>query len=1008
MLNIKNKQKKIIYFFLFSFLALSLFLSPVKAVENNITINSGKIVRVNQHEICRLVVNKHIDSDNLVPVSAKRDWVSYILHHPAYVNVKRCPEYIPKVSPDSLDFGNVNLDKGNNLNFTIQNAGTGNLTGEVAGLTAPFFCTEGCTYNLASGDSQAVSVRFNPTTTGSFSDVIEFTGGETINKPLRGTGARVVIPGPIIPPKIEITPTTLNFGSVVINTTSSLNFVVRNTGGGTLSGNVVGLATPFSCISGCRYALTAGRSQIVTIQFNPTAIGPFSGTAYFSGGDGARKNVSGTGEAVLAIEVIPTTLNFGNLMTNTSSTLNFTVRNTGGGTLTGRVNELSDPFSCVSGCNYNLTAGRSQEVIIRFSPTATGSFSNVIEFAGAENISRSVKGIGETAPRIEALSAHLAFRNVTIGTATSSKFIVRNIGGGTLAGNITGLAAPFSCVSGCNYNLTAGRSQEVIIRFSPTATGEFKDGAEFTGGGGTISTVSGTGEAAPEINITPTALNFGRVVINTTSSLSFTVTNTGGGILSGNVVGLAGPFSCISGCNYNLAENVFQTVVVRFNPTLIRSFETTAIFSGGRGARKTVSGTGDDPPEIEVIPANLNFGKVVINTTSALDFTIRNTGGGRLIGNVTGLAAPFSCISGCNYNLERNKSQTVTIHFSPIIAGINHTDTAIFSGAGGLERNVSGIGDLEPTLAPGGRVRDLTFLNIYVGAHKDLSFTIQNIGGGLITGEITGLSLPFSCVSGCNFSIEGGKSHSVTIRFTPTAIGSFSGSLMLNIPGDDKKDEQRFFSGTGIQAPYYLFITETQTTGRIGIGGLSGADLMCIGDPRRRMISQCKNNRIRAFINLEGGIRGRINTSRPLKLINFNENNQIAGDPIDIAGSYTALMDGSFDFSQGIIEDRSFWTFYGNSCFRGLVGQHRLHEHRNIYSPTRESISPVYFNEVRNTEYSTDIGLIFRTLTNRGPGDYMNYTGVAWYFSNHRIVHEAHCSDIRHILCICDPIDPIN
>ncbi|MCX6738367.1 MAG: choice-of-anchor D domain-containing protein [Candidatus Parcubacteria bacterium] len=98
-----------------------------------------------------------------------------------------------------------------------------------------------------------------------------------------------------------------------------------------------------------------------------------------------------------------------------------------------------------------------------------------------------------------------------------------------------------------------------------------------------------------------------------------------------------------------------------------------------------------NPPAISVTPASLSFGNVNIGLSSYLDFTIQNTGGGTLSGSVTGLAAPFSCTSGCSYNLSGGASQTATIQFSPTSAG-SFSDTADFSGGGGVSRVASGTG----------------------------------------------------------------------------------------------------------------------------------------------------------------------------------------------------------------------------------------------------------------------------------------------------------------------------
>jgi len=96
-------------------------------------------------------------------------------------------------------------------------------------------------------------------------------------------------------PEISVTPSSRSFGEVNIGSSDNETFIVENVGTGTLSGSVSGLASPFSCVSGCSYNLSAGQSQTTTIRFSPTSEGNFSDTAIFSGADGSNNSVSGVG-----------------------------------------------------------------------------------------------------------------------------------------------------------------------------------------------------------------------------------------------------------------------------------------------------------------------------------------------------------------------------------------------------------------------------------------------------------------------------------------------------------------------------------------------------------------------------------------------------------------------------------------------------------------------------------------------------------------------------------------
>ncbi len=92
------------------------------------------------------------------------------------------------------------------------------------------------------------------------------------------------------------------------------------------------------------------------------------------------------------LSVTPDALDFGTVAVGSSTELEFTVTNTGEGTLTGTAS-TSAPFSIVSGGSYSLGAETSQTVVVRFAPTAAGSFAGNVNFeSNAGNASQVVTG----------------------------------------------------------------------------------------------------------------------------------------------------------------------------------------------------------------------------------------------------------------------------------------------------------------------------------------------------------------------------------------------------------------------------------------------------------------------------------------------------------------------------------------------------------------------------------------------------------------------------------------
>ncbi|HUW31436.1 MAG TPA: CARDB domain-containing protein, partial [Planctomycetota bacterium] len=90
------------------------------------------------------------------------------------------------VTPASLAFSTTGVGKTADLAFTVSNAGTGTLAGSATGLTPPFSFVGGSTYSVLPGQSKTITVRFAPTTSGSFSGTASFSGGGGATRPVSG------------------------------------------------------------------------------------------------------------------------------------------------------------------------------------------------------------------------------------------------------------------------------------------------------------------------------------------------------------------------------------------------------------------------------------------------------------------------------------------------------------------------------------------------------------------------------------------------------------------------------------------------------------------------------------------------------------------------------------------------------------------------------------------------------------------------------------------------------
>jgi uncharacterized membrane protein len=455
------------------------------------------------------------------------------------------------------------------LPFVITNTGGGTLSGTVSEACDDFsFVSGGGAYALAGGASDTVTVRFTaPVTPGPYSCTVETGSALCADVLCLGT-----VPEP--PPACSVSADTLDFGTVSPGGTVDLSFTITNTGGGTLSGTVSEACDDFTFVSGGgAYALAGGASDTVTVRFTaPVTPGPYSCTV--ETGSALCTDVLCLGtvpEPPPACSVSEDTLDFGTVSPGGTVDLPFVITNTGGGTLSGTVSEACDDFSFVSGGGaYALAGGASDTVTVRFTaPVTPGPYSCTVETGSA--LCTDVLCLGavpEPPPACSVSEDTLDFGTVSPGGTVDLPFVITNTGGGTLSGTVSEACDDFSFVSGGGaYALAGGASDTVTVRFTaPVTPGPYSCTVETGSALCTDVLCLGTvPEPPPACSVSADTLDFGTVSPGGEVDLSFTITNTGGGTLSGTVSETCDDFSLPVGeGGYDLGGAEVHSVTVRF------------------------------------------------------------------------------------------------------------------------------------------------------------------------------------------------------------------------------------------------------------------------------------------------------------------------------------------------------------------------------------------------------------------------------------------------------------
>ncbi len=107
------------------------------------------------------------------------------------------PNGVPgiQVTPGNLVYGTLLVGTSATNIFTVQNVGTGTLSGS-ATVSAPFSIVSGGSYSLATGQTQAVMVAFSPSAASNYNQNVSFSGGTGTNVTVNGSATNSLVLGP--------------------------------------------------------------------------------------------------------------------------------------------------------------------------------------------------------------------------------------------------------------------------------------------------------------------------------------------------------------------------------------------------------------------------------------------------------------------------------------------------------------------------------------------------------------------------------------------------------------------------------------------------------------------------------------------------------------------------------------------------------------------------------------------------------------------------------------------
>ena len=432
----------------------------------------------------------------------------------------------------------------------------------------------------------------------------------------------------------------------------------------------------------------------------------------------------------------------------------------------------------------------------------------------------------------------ISFGSVSVNTISSgATIVITNSSDQSIVISSVTSSLPEFVVGGIRtpISLAAHSSTIVVVYFRPDAVTQFNssivvNGARHRRGSASIS-VSGTGVSVPSSSTTTSAislstgsLTFGNVLVGTSGSLPFTVTNSGTTTISVSQVAVSGAGFSVSGFSGSVSLSAGQTfsLTAVFSPTTSGpATGAISIVNNASNSPSTVSlsGTGAQPL-ISATPPSLSFGSVLVGNSQSQPVTVQNPG-------TAGLNITQATISGTGFTLSGttlpltiapNGSASFSIRFAPASAGSFTGSLSLTNNASSTPSVValSGTGNLQTnllTVAP----TSLSFGNQLVGTSATQTASISNTG-------TSSVSISAITVTGSGFTaatptlpltLAAGQSSSFGVTFAPTATGSLSGSIAVSSNATNSPVALSLI-GTGIQ-PQITIVPASVSFGNVTV-----------------------------------------------------------------------------------------------------------------------------------------------------------------------------------------------
>lgn len=280
---------------------------------------------------------------------------------------------------------------------------------------------------------------------------------------------------------LDLSPTSISFGSVAVGSSHTTSVTIRNSGSASITISATSVSGSGFSVSGLTAPKTiaGGTYTIFTAKFAPTAAGSVSGSLKIT--SNARNSsviyaLSGTGTAVSpSISATPSSISFGNVPVGTTNTQTIQIKNISSQSVSITGTSLNVSGYHVSGLTVPLTlaAGATTHFNLAFTPSSAVLIKGTLTVnlnSPRPALPISISGTGTAATRSLSVSpTSLDFGSETVGKTHLIPVTLKNNGnsGLTISG-ITVSDTDFTTSgSVVGVTLAVGQSATLNVIFAP-------------------------------------------------------------------------------------------------------------------------------------------------------------------------------------------------------------------------------------------------------------------------------------------------------------------------------------------------------------------------------------------------------------------------------------------------------------------------------------------------------------------------------------------------------------